>query len=196
MCEKGYYSFNIESWLMYALKEWATIVTALENGEQTVILRKGGILETESGFKIEAKKFLLFPTFEHQEEKNLKPQFHNYLDIVKQNRPQNEHNKITSYAEVVDEVDIISKEKINALSLFHIWSDSYIDERVNWMSEKPIKTVFLKVYKIPEMKIPIKSEYHGCKSWININEDIQTGKSVLSEEELDSRLQKFKEIVN
>ena len=196
MCEKGYYSFNIESWLMDALKEWATIVTALENGEQTVILRKGGILETESGFKIEAKKFFLFPTFEHQEEKNLKPQFHNYLDIVKQNRPQNEHNKITSYAEVVDEVDIISKEKINALSLFHIWSDSYIDERVNWMSEKPIKTVFLKVYKIPEMKIPIKSEYHGCKSWININEDIQTGKPVLSEEELNSRLQKFKEIVN
>ena len=196
MCEKGYYSFNIESWLMYALKEWATIVTALENGEQTVILRKGGILETESGFKIEAKKFLLFPTFEHQEEKNLKPQFHNYLDIVKQNRPQNEHNKITSYAEVVDEVDIISKEKINALSLFHIWSDSYIDERVNWMSEKPIKTVFLKVYKIPEIEIPIKSEYHVCKSWININEDIQTGKPVLSEEELNSRLQKFKEIVN
>lgn len=196
MCEKGYYSFNIESWLMYALKEWATIVTALENGEQTVILRKGGILETESGFKIEAKKFLLFPTFEHQEEKNLKPQFRNYLDIVKQNRPQNEHNKITSYAEVVDEVDIISKEKINALSLFHIWSDSYIDERINWMSEKPIKTVFLKVYKIPEIEIPIKSEYHGCKSWININEDIQTGKPVLSEEELNSRLQKFKEIVN
>ena len=196
MCEKGYYSFNIESWLMDALKEWATIVTALENGEQTVILRKGGILETESGFKIEAKKFFLFPTFEHQEEKNLKPQFHNYLDIVKQNRPQNEHNKITSYAEVVDEVDIISKEKINALSLFHIWSDSYIDERVNWMSEKPIKTVFLKVYKIPEIEIPIKSEYHGCKSWININEDIQTGKPVLSEEELNSRLQKFKEIVN
>ena len=196
MCEKGYYSFNIEPWLMDALKEWATIVTALENGEQTVILRKGGILETESGFKIEAKKFFLFPTFEHQEEKNLKPQFHNYLDIVKQNRPQNEHNKITSYAEVVNEVDIKSKEKINALSQFHIWSDSYIDERVNWMSEKPIKTVFLKVYKIPEMKIPIKSEYHGCKSWININEDIQTGKPVLSEEELNSRLQKFKEIVN
>jgi len=181
---------------MDALKEWATIVTALENGEQTVILRKGGILETASGFKIEARKFFLFPTFEHQEEKNLKPQFRNYLDIVKQNHPQNEHNKITSYAEVVDEVDIKSKEKINALSQFHIWSDSYIDERVNWMSEKPIKAVFLKVYKISEMKIPIKSEYHGCKSWININEDIQTGKQVLSEEELNSRLEKFREIVN
>ena len=180
---------------MDALKEWATVVAALENGEQTVIMRKGGILETESGFKIEAKKFLLFPTFEHQEEKNLKPEFHNYLDIVNNNRPQNEHNKITSYAEVVDEVDIQSQEKIKALSDFHIWSNSYINERVNWMSEKPIKAVFLKVYKIPEKDIPIKAEYHGCKSWININEDIQTGKPVLSDEELNSRLQKFKEIV-
>ncbi len=181
---------------MEALKEWATIITALENGEQTVILRKGGILETASGFKIEAKKFLLFPTFEHQEEKNLKPKFHNYLDIVKQNRPQNNHNQITSYAEVVDEVDIKSKEKINALSEFHIWSDSYIEERVNWMADKPIKAVFLRVYKIPQRDIPIKSEYQGCKSWININEDIQTGKSVLSDEQLNSKLEKFKEIVN
>jgi hypothetical protein len=181
---------------MDALKEWATVVTALERGEQTVILRKGGILETESGFKIESKKFLLFPTFEHQEEKNLKQKFHNYLDIVKQNHPQNEHNIITSYAEVVDEVDIKSQEKVKALSDFHIWSDSYIDERVNWMSDKPIKAVFLKVYKIPAKEIPIKSEYHGCKSWININEDIQAGKPVLSDEELSYRLQKFKGIVN
>ena len=181
---------------MDALKEWATVVTALERGEQTVILRKGGILETASGFKVEAKKFLLFPTFEHQEEKNLKSKFHSYLDYVKQNRPQNEHNNITSYAEVVDEVDIKSQEKIKALSDFHIWSDSYINERVNWMSEKPIKAVFLKVFKIPERKIPIKSEYHGCKSWININEDIQEGEPVLSDEELNSRFQKFKEIVN
>jgi len=44
---------------MNALKEWATVVKALENGDQTVILRKGGILETASGFKIESKKFLL-----------------------------------------------------------------------------------------------------------------------------------------
>ncbi len=181
---------------MDALKEWATVVKALENGEQTIILRKGGILETASGFKIEAKKFLLFPTYEHQEAINLKPQFHNYLNEVKQNKPENQHNNITSYAEIVDEVDITSDEKIKALSSFHIWSDSYIDARKNWMPEKPIKVVFLKVFKVPKFQIPIKSEYHGCKSWININEDIQGGKSVLSNDELEEKLQKFKEIVN
>ncbi len=181
---------------MDALKEWATVVKALENGKQTVILRKGGILETASGFEIDAKKFFLFPTFEHQEAKNLKPQFHNYLDEVKENKPENEHNNITSYAEVINEIDINSNEKIKALSPFHIWSDSYINDRMNWMPDKPIKAVFLKVYKIPQFQIPIKSEYHGCKSWIKINEDIQGGKSVLNDEELQSRLEKFKEIVN
>ena len=58
---------------MDALKEWATVVNALENGKQTVILRKCGILETSSGFKVESKKFFLFPTWEHQEEKHVKP---------------------------------------------------------------------------------------------------------------------------
>ncbi len=166
---------------MYALKEWATVVKALENGEQTVILRKGGILETASGFKIEAKKFLLFPTFEHQEAKNIKAQFHNYLDEVRQNKPGNEHNIITSYAEVINEVDINSNEKLKALSPFHIWSDSYINDRMNWMPEKPIKAVFLRVYTVPQFQILIKSDYHGFKSWININEDIQSGKSVLND---------------
>ncbi|MBI3254670.1 MAG: DUF1802 family protein, partial [Nitrosarchaeum sp.] len=71
-------------------------------------------------------------------------------------------------------------------------SESYIKERMNWMPEKPIKAVFLKVYKVPEVKIPIRSEYHGCKSWININEEIPVGEAVLSEIEIESRLNKFK----
>ena len=49
---------------MNALKEWATVVNALENGDQTVLLRKGGILEDSSGFVVESEKFFLFPTFE------------------------------------------------------------------------------------------------------------------------------------
>ena len=180
---------------MEALKEWATVVKALENGDQTVILRKGGILETDSGFKIESKKFLLFPTFEHQELKHIKSPFHKYLEQVKNNQPQNGTNEITSYAEVLDEVDI-SSDKIHELSNFHILSDSYIQERQNWMPEKPIKAIFLRVFRIPEHKIPLKSEYQGCKSWININEEIPAGESVLNDEQISSKLKKFKEIVN
>jgi hypothetical protein len=179
-----------------ALKEWAAVVKALENADQTVILRKGGILETASGFIVESKKFLLFPTFEHQELKNVKPSFQKYLDQVQNNKPKNGTNVITSYAQVLEEYDVSSEEKINSLSDFHIWSDSYIQERKNWMPEKPMKAVFLQVFKIPEREIPIKSEYQGCKSWININEDLPAGQSVLSNSEISSKLKKFKEVMS
>ena len=181
---------------MESLKEWASVVKALENGDQTVILRKGGILETASGFKLESKKFLLFPTFEHQESLHIKPQFQNYLDYVNTNLPNEGYNKISSYGEVIAESDLSSEEKIKSLSSFHIWSDVYIKSRINWLPEKPLKAIFLRVYKIPEIEIPLKSEYQGCKSWIDINANVNSGKSVLSDSDLHAKLNEFKEIIN
>jgi len=55
--------------------------------------------------------------------------------------------------------------------------------------------LFLRTYKVPEFEIPIKSEYHGCKSWIELNEKDRDAKSVLSDEEIESRMKEFKEIV-
>jgi hypothetical protein len=181
---------------MKALKEWATVVKALENGNQTVLLRKGGILETASGFNVESKKFLLFPTYEHQQRDSLKSQFYGYLSDVRESQPRPSVNKITSYAEVVDESDITDMKKIEELSTFHIWSDSYIKERMNWLPEKPMKAIFLRVYKIEPSEIPILPEYQGCKSWIDINVNVETGRSVLSEQELKEGLEKFRKVVN
>ncbi|MGQ0795031.1 MAG: DUF1802 family protein [Nitrosopumilaceae archaeon] len=181
---------------MKALKEWATVVKALENGNQTVLLRKGGILETASGFNVESKKFLLFPTYEHQQHDSLKSQFYGYLSDVRESQPKPDVNNITSYAEVIAESDITDMNKIEELSSFHIWSDSYIRERMNWLPEKPMKAILLKVYKIEPSQVPVLSEYHGCKSWIDINVNVENGRSVLSEQELKVTLEKFRKIAN
>ena len=180
---------------MKALKEWATVVKALENGNQTVLLRKGGILET-TGFNVESKKFLLFPTYEHQDNASLKSQYYGYLAETRENKPKENTNTITSFAEVMEERDLDSMEKIQNLSSFHIWSDSYIVERMNWMPEKPMKVVFLKVFKINPTEIPILSDYQGCKSWIELNVNPESGKSVLSDAELQQKLSEFRRIVN
>jgi hypothetical protein len=182
--------------MMKALKEWATVVKALENGNQTVLLRKGGILETESGFRVEATKFALFPTYEHQDNASLKSQYYGYLADVREDKPKEGYNRITSIAQVVEEYDISSIEKIEQLSPFHIWSDSYIVERMNWMPSKPIKAVFLKVFKIPANEVPVLPDYHGCKSWIELNVNSESGKSVLSDAELQQQLEEFRRIVN
>ena len=180
---------------MNTLKEWATVVKALEQGKQTVILRKGGILETASGFNIESKKFFLFPTWEHQETKHVKPEFHNFLTDVLDKKPDDGLNKISSYAEILFEKDVSSMDTINELSPFHVWSDSYIEERKNWKPEKPMKAVFLKTMKIPEFNLPLQPEFQGCKSWIEINSNFQEGKSALKDNDIEQRLTKFKEIV-
>ena len=132
---------------MNTLKEWATVVNALENGDQTVILRKGGILETDSGFTIENKKFFLFPTFEHQETQHVKPEYHKHLENALNSKPRNGNNVITSFATVLYEKDVTSKEKIDSLSPFHVWSESYIKERLDWLPEKSMKAIFLKSEK-------------------------------------------------
>ena len=180
---------------MDALKEWATIVKALEQGKQTVILRKGGILETGSGFNIESKKFFLFPTWEHQETKHVKPEFHDFLNEVLDKKPDEGLNKISSYAEILFEKDVESNEIINDLSSFHVWSDSYIQERRNWMPEKPMKVIFLKVVKIPEFNLSLEPKFSGCKPWIEINSNFQEGKLALKDDEIEQKLQEFKEIV-
>ena len=181
---------------MKALKEWATVVKALENGNQTVLLRKGGILETDSGFNVESKKFFLFPTYEHQEIASLKSQFYGYLSDVRENQPKDGVNRLTSYAEVIEEKDLSSMGKIEALSMFHIWSDSYIKERMDWMPQKPMKALFLKVFKIKQSEVPVLAEYQGCKSWIDINVNSESGQAVLSEKELNEKLALFREIAN
>ena len=181
---------------MNALKEWATIVKALENGKQTIILRKGGILETASGFEIIAKKFLLFPTWEHQEIKHVKPEYHNLLNQTLDNKPKEGYNTITSIAEVLDHKDISSNKIIDNLSSFHVWSDEYIKERINWMPEKPLKAIFLKVYTFPQIEIPLQSDFEGCKSWIELNSNQKSGQSVLTNQEINNELKKFREIVN
>ena len=182
--------------MMYGLKEWATVVKALEQGKQTVILRKGGILETASGFNIESKKFFLFPTCEHQETKHVKPEFHEFLNSVLNKKPEEGSNKMSSYAEVLYEKDVKSNDVINNLLPFHVWSDSYIQERRNWMPEKPMKAVFLKIIKIPEFNLPLQPEFSGCKSWIELNSNFQEGESALKDNKIEERLQEFKEIVN
>jgi len=98
--------------------------------------------------------------------------------------------------EVLDEKDIESKETVSALSPFHVWSDAYIEERINWMPEKPIKAVFLRTYKIPQMDIPLQSDFQGCKSWVEINSNFDSGQPVLNDLEIESELQKFRGVVN
>ena len=50
-----------------ALKEWAVTIQALSLGQQTLLVRKGGIHEESKDFRVIHPEFLLYSTFAYEQ---------------------------------------------------------------------------------------------------------------------------------
>jgi hypothetical protein len=154
-----------------ALKEWAVAIDALEAGEQIMIMRKGGIIEETRDFHLESNAFFLFPTYEHQKTELLKDAYQPRLDqILKATIADKNTVTLTSYAEVVADLEVHSQEELHRLFPFHIWTEYFAEERLKWKRAKPLHVLILRVYQLVEpLEIPVLVEYNGCKSWIHLD---------------------------
>lgn len=155
---------------MQALKEWAVVCKALQEGRQTVLLRKGGILEFRQGFEVKHERFMLFPTYEHQAREHLQPDYAGRLDGVLREQPPAGANLLTGYAEakMVKEVNDVSVLK--KLEKYHIWNESYVNARMAYNPKKPMSMILLRVYNLSSpITVSTKEEWAGCKSWIPVD---------------------------
>jgi hypothetical protein len=173
---------------MIALKEWAIICKALEDGRQILLLRKGGIMEYRKGFEVKHNEFLLYPTFEHQSMESIKAEYKEKLkeileeqnkytrkeiDNDNKNSDINNTNIIKLFAKVEDVVEISDKVTLSKLRDHHIWSDEYVMMRMNYNPSKPMSILLLRIYKIKKpLNIYINDKWSGCKSWIDIEKDV------------------------
>ena len=186
---------------MAALKEWAVVCKALEEGRQILLLRKGGIMEYRQGFEVKHDEFLLFPTFEHQSKESLQPDYLSGLNSVLQNTPINGKNKITSYAKVVDIKEVSDKSVLQKLEKYHIWNDRYVNIRMDYNPKRPMSVILLRVYKMDNpIEVDIKPEWAGCKSWIPIelsepNND-EGRRPVLEDPKFNQAIAEIKEVLN
>lgn len=174
---------------MIALKEWAIICKALEDGKQMLLLRKGGIMEYRKGFEVKHNEFLLYPTFEHQSIESIKAEYkekikeiseeHNisYNNRKKIDKNDNNFNTASNniiklLAKVEDVIEISDKFTLSELRDYHIWSDEYVTMRMNYNPSKPMNVLLLRIYKIRKpLIVDINDKWAGCKSWIDIETD-------------------------
>lgn len=155
---------------MQALKEWAVVCKALQDGRQTVLLRKGGILEFRQGFEVKHEKFLLFPTYEHQAKEHLQPDYANKLDAVLKEQPAAGVNMLAGYAEAKAVKEVNDLAVLKKLEKYHIWTDSYVNARMAYNPKKPMSVVLLRVYNLSNpIRVDTKEEWAGCKSWIPVD---------------------------
>ena len=152
-----------------ALKEWAIVCRALEDGRQVLLLRKGGIMEYRQGFEVKHNTFFLYPTFEHQSKESIQADYTEIFDMIMHEQPSDNKNTITSYARAIAVKQVTDGSLLQRLQKYHIWNNSYIDARLNYNPKRPITVVLLRVYKLDKpIEVEVKSEWLGCKSWIPI----------------------------
>jgi hypothetical protein len=173
-----------------ALKEWAIVCKALEEGRQILLLRKGGIMEYKKGFEIKHEKFLLYPTYEHQSSELIQAEYVKNFETVLQNAPEKGTNKITAYAKVIELREINDLKILHKLKRYHIWNDSYVKARMSYNPKKPMSVLLLRVYKASESKvINTRPEWDGCKSWISIGFNLYDNTTIENKEQMQPTYQ-------
>ena len=128
-----------------AFKEWAVIVEALGCGEQSLILRKGGIREGRGGFQVEHPEFLLFPTRFHQQAESVQPGAVDRLDRWRERCPDDSRLRLEYFAKVIDWRNIESHEMARRLRGQHVWRDEVIAERFDWGRTQNIFSILVRV---------------------------------------------------
>lgn len=156
-----------------ALKEWAVVVRALEEGRQILLLRKGGIREEGGEFRVDHTRFFLFPTWEHQDARMVKPLFRPDLAAAEAAGANQTAIPITSLAEVTDVLRPRSPEAFEAISDRHVWTPAFVRMRFDYMPDKPLYALLARVRRLAEPhRIPIHPDYAGCRSWVPLKEPI------------------------
>jgi hypothetical protein len=161
-----------------ALKEWASAVKALREGKQILIMRKGGIIEETRDFQVESHDFYLYPTYEHQKRELMKDEYKDEVDQTMAGwSPEDTTVELSAYAEVVEDIEIYDQEQLNKLAQYHIWTDTFAEERLKWKKKNPLHVLLLRVYELEQTEeIAIDPEYLGCKSWVEIKHPLAAHK--------------------
>jgi hypothetical protein len=126
-------------------------------------------MEYKNGFEVKHSNFFLYPTYEHQSKESLQPDYADKLDIVLQNAPRDNRNRISSCASAIQVMEITDERVLGRLEKYHIWNDRYVNIRMRYNPKKPMNVVVLRVYKMnTPIEIGIEPEITGCRSWVPI----------------------------
>jgi hypothetical protein len=174
--------------LRYALKEWAVAVKALERGETTLVVRKGGI--REKAFAVPKTRFLLLPGYEHQKPELLKRKHRHLMDEIP-DLTDDGPLRFSSFAEVAGAYEISEPEELAAVDPHHMWTSEYAESRFKWRPKKPLTVLVLRTYLLPDtVTLPYVDEYGGCKSWIELRDTVTVEGAIpaLSEEDFHEHI--------
>ena len=178
-----------------ALKEWAVTVRALAQGQQMLLLRKGGIQEEGKDFRVIHPEFLLYPTYEHQREDLLRTEYQPGLQALLAELRREDQITFEHLAKVEEVSEVSQQEKVDDLSPHYIWTNAYAQSRLHWKPMLPLSVMLIRVYRMEEpVTVPFLPEYRGCTSWVDVLTPVSIGRlhPVLSDHEFQRQVEAVK----
>jgi len=144
-------------------KEWAAVCEALGRGEQSIILRKGGIAEGRDGFSFKSSEFFLFPTWFHEQPEKVRNP-----DIAIPEPSVDKINiKLFAKLELVRVIN--SWPIVEALEPLHILQRDVVRERFEYDEAPGVHVGFVKIFRLtPSWSFPDNKKYGGCRSWLKL----------------------------
>ena len=143
-------------------KEWALVCEALGRGQQSILLRKGGLAEGPGGFGFRHREFFLFPTFFHEQVVKVR--------TPEASLPQKREGEITVryFARLETEKEVADWLEAATLAPFHILAESVVRERFEY-KRVGLHVALVRVFRLePEWIIPDNPAYGGCRSWVKL----------------------------
>jgi hypothetical protein len=145
-------------------KEWALVCEALGHGEQTILLRKGGIAEGRAGFGFRHDEFFLFPTFFHEQVVKVR------TETTELPAAREGEIEIGYCAKLEAQKEITVLEQAAALEPLHILDESVVRERFEY-KDAGLHVALVRVFRIePVWIFEDRPAYGGCRSWVNLPE--------------------------
>lgn len=155
-----------------ALKEWSIVIDALAAGRQVFLLRKGGIAEGKRGFELLHRRFLLFPTWEHQHREALQPAWRERFEALEP--PDGSTVELRYLAEVHDiQPAPPDLRPFLAHPETHVWTSRFFEKRYAYRPDLPLFVVAVRIFELPApVNVPNDRRYQGCRSWVSLYEEV------------------------
>ena len=155
------------TWQPVAFKEWKLVCDVLATGEQSILLRKGGIAEGKSGFQWQHEDFFIMPTHFHEQAEQLKK------DAGGKSRElisaDTDRVAFSLFARTQFTGRLTKWEDVERLDVFHIWKPETIRSRFDWGDEPGISWAQVEIWKLPEpWVLKNRKQFGGCRSWIDL----------------------------
>jgi len=161
------------NWKPVAFKEWQLIADALISGEQSVILRKGGISEGKEGFQWIHDQFFLYPSLFHEQVKQVKPSPDGggERELADALAPKGSV-AFSVYVETLKTGRLTDWDDVKKLDPYHIWDETIIRERFEWGDEHGISFAIVKAFLLEDPWIlEDRKTFGGCRSWFGLPAD-------------------------